>query len=187
MYMPVQHDCTIMLVLIKQNRVMTQNHQPILIVDLCVLLDALPIRAELSFHTVMVALNQVLMSVELLHDPDAVFFVFPERIAQHIDGVIRCDPLIPVLNQHLVHLLCVRKRAVVEVNDIFMTEVHICNIVNHRVSVCSSLFSFVRASSNACFISHHAPPQPSEILPMMILRSVVMHAGDKIGASSFTV
>ena len=55
-----------MLVLIKQNRVMTQNHQPILIVDLCVLLDALPIRAELSFHAVVVSLNQVLMTVELL-------------------------------------------------------------------------------------------------------------------------
>ena len=187
MYMPVQHDCAIMLVLIKQNRVMAQNHQPIFIVDLCVLLDAFPVRTELSFHTVMVALNQVLMSVELLHDPDAVFFVFPERIAQHIDGVVRCDPLVPVLNQHLVHLLCVRKRAVVEANDICMTEVHICNIVNHRVSVCSSLFSFVRASSKACFISHHAPPQPSEILPMMILRNVVMHTDDKSGASSFTV
>ena len=45
---------------------MTQNHQPILIVDLCVLLDALPIRAELSFHAVVVSLNQVLMTVELL-------------------------------------------------------------------------------------------------------------------------
>ena len=50
-----------MLVLIKQNRVMTQNHQPILIVDLRVLLDALPIRAELSLHAVMVALNQVFL------------------------------------------------------------------------------------------------------------------------------
>ena len=47
---------------------MTQNHQPILIVDLCVLLDALPIRAELSFHAVVVSLNQVLMTVELLDD-----------------------------------------------------------------------------------------------------------------------
>ena len=45
---------------------MTQNHQLILIVDLCVLLDALPIRAELSFHAVVVSLNQVLMTVELL-------------------------------------------------------------------------------------------------------------------------
>ena len=73
-----------MLVLIKQNRVMTQNHQPILIVDLRVLLDALPIKAELSFHAVMVALNQVLMTVELLNDSNAVFFVFPERIAKNI-------------------------------------------------------------------------------------------------------
>ena len=47
MYMPVQHDRAIMLVLIKQNRVMTQNPQPILIVDLCVLLNALPIRREI--------------------------------------------------------------------------------------------------------------------------------------------
>ena len=61
MYMPVQHNCAIMLVLIKQNRVMAQNHQPIFIVDLCVLLDAFPVRTELSFHTVMVALNQVFM------------------------------------------------------------------------------------------------------------------------------
>ena len=185
MYMPVQHDCARMLVFVKENRVVTENRQPILIVDLRVLLDAFPVRTELSFYTVMVALNQVLMSLQPLHDPDAVFFVFPERIAQHIDGVVRCDPLIPVLNQHLVHLLCVRKRAVVEVNDIFMTEVHICNIVNHCVSL--SLFVIARTSSKACFISHHAPPQPSEILPMMILRSVVMHAGDKIGANSFTV
>ncbi len=88
MYMPVQHDRAIMLILIKQNRVMTQNHQPILIVDLRVLLDAFPVRAELSFHAVMVALNQVLMSLQPLHDPDAVFFVFPERIAQHIDCII---------------------------------------------------------------------------------------------------
>ena len=67
---------------------MTQNHQPILIVDLRVLLDALLIRAELSFHTVMVALNQVLMPIELLHDLDAVFFIFPERIAEHIDCIL---------------------------------------------------------------------------------------------------
>ena len=74
-----------MLVLIKQNRVMTQNHQPILIVDLCVLLDALPIRAELSFHAVVVSLNQVLMTVELLDDSNTVFFVFPERIPTNED------------------------------------------------------------------------------------------------------
>ena len=67
---------------------MTQNHQPILIVDLCVLLDALPIRAELSFHAVVVSLNQVLMPIELLHDLDAVFFIFPERIAEHIDCIL---------------------------------------------------------------------------------------------------
>lgn len=73
---------------IKQNRVMTQNHQPILIVDLCVLLDALPIRAELSFHAVMVALNQVLLPLQPLHNPNTVFFVFPERIAEYIDCII---------------------------------------------------------------------------------------------------
>jgi len=88
MYMPVQHDRAIMLVLIKQNRVMTQNHQPFLIIDLRVLLDALPIRAEISLHAVMVALNQVLMPIELLHDLDAVFFIFPERIAEHIDCIL---------------------------------------------------------------------------------------------------
>ena len=93
-----------MLVLIKQNRVMAQNHQPILIVDLCVLLDALPIRAELSFHTVMVALNQVLMSLQPLHNPNTVFFVFPERIAQNIDGIVICNSFIPVLNQRVIHL-----------------------------------------------------------------------------------
>ena len=61
MYMPVQHDCAIMLIFVKGNRVVTENHQPILIVDLRVLLDAFPVRTELSFHTVMVALNQVFM------------------------------------------------------------------------------------------------------------------------------
>ena len=67
---------------------MAQNHQPIFIVDLRVLLDALSIRAEISLHAVMVALNQVLMPIELLHDLDAVFFIFPERIAEHIDCVL---------------------------------------------------------------------------------------------------
>ena len=88
---------------------MTQNHQPILIVDLCVLLDALPIRAELSFHAVMVALNQVLMTVELLNDSNAVFFVFPERITQNIDGIVSCYTLIPILKQQFFHLVCIRK------------------------------------------------------------------------------
>ena len=83
---------------------MTQNHQPILIVDLCVLLDALPIRAELSFHAVVVSLNQVLMTVELLDDSNTVFFVFPERIAQNIDGIVICNSFIPVLNQRIIHL-----------------------------------------------------------------------------------
>ena len=36
----------------------------------------------------MVALNQVLMPIELLHDLDAVFFIFPERIAEHIDCIL---------------------------------------------------------------------------------------------------
>ena len=76
MYMTIQHGCAIMLVLIKQNRVMTQNHQTILIIDLRVLLDALPIKAKFSLHAVVVALNQVLMTVELLDDSNAVFFVF---------------------------------------------------------------------------------------------------------------
>ena len=67
---------------------MTKNHQPFLIIDLRVLLDALPIRAEISLHAVMVALNQVLMPIELLHDLDAVFFIFPERIAEHIDCIL---------------------------------------------------------------------------------------------------
>ena len=67
---------------------MTQNHQPFLIIDLRVLLDALPIRAEISLHAVMVALNQVLMPIELLHDLDAVFSIFPERIAEHIDCIL---------------------------------------------------------------------------------------------------
>ena len=67
---------------------MTQNHQPFLIIDLRVLLDALSIRAEISLHAVMVALNQVLMPIELLHDLDAVFFIFPERIAEHIDCIL---------------------------------------------------------------------------------------------------
>ena len=93
-----------MLVLIKQDRVMTQNHQPILIVDLRVLLDALSIRAELSLHAVMVALNQVLMTVELLDDSNAVFFVFPERITQNIDGIVSRYTLIPILKQRIIHL-----------------------------------------------------------------------------------
>ena len=83
---------------------MTQNHQPILIVDLCVLLDALPIRAELSFHAVVVSLNQVLMTVELLDDSNAVFFVFPERVSKDIDGIVICNSFIPVLNQRVIHL-----------------------------------------------------------------------------------
>ena len=120
-----------MLVLIKQNRVMAQNHQPILIVDLCVLLDALPIRAELSFHAVMVALNQVLMPIELLHDPNAVFFIFPERITQNIDGIVIRNPFIPVLNQSIVHLCGIWKRAIIKTEHIQMTKMHICNVINH--------------------------------------------------------
>ena len=93
---------------------MAQNRQPILIVDLRVLLDALPIKAKLSLHAVVVALNQVLMSPQPLHNPNTVFFVFPERIAQNIDGIVICNSFIPVLKQQVFHLVCIRKGTIIK-------------------------------------------------------------------------
>ena len=83
---------------------MTQNDQAVFVIDFCVLRNAFPIKAELSFHAVMVALNQVLMSPQPLHNLNTVFFVFPERIAQNIDGIVICNSFIPVLNQRVIHL-----------------------------------------------------------------------------------
>ena len=83
---------------------MTQNHQTILITDLCVWFNALPIKAELSLHAVVIALNQVLMAVELLDDSNAVFFVFPERVSKDIDGIVSRYTFIPILNQRVIHL-----------------------------------------------------------------------------------
>ena len=41
------------------------------------------------------------MTVELLDDSNAVFFVFPERITQNIDGIVSRYTLIPILKQRM--------------------------------------------------------------------------------------
>ena len=62
MYVPVQHRRSVVLVFIKQHRVMAQNDQAVFVIDFCVLRNAFPIKAELALDPVMVALNQMLVS-----------------------------------------------------------------------------------------------------------------------------
>ena len=62
MYMSVQHRRSVVLVFIKQHRVMVQNDQAVFVIDFCVLHNAFPIKATPALDPIMVALNQMLVS-----------------------------------------------------------------------------------------------------------------------------
>ena len=81
MHMPVQHRRSVVLAFIKQHWVMAQNDQAVFVIDFCVLRNAFPIKTKLALDPVMIALNQMLVSVQLLQDLHAAFFVFPESVS----------------------------------------------------------------------------------------------------------
>ena len=105
----------------------------IIIIDFGVLLDAFPMEAQSSVNPVVISPDQVLVSVETLNDSDTVFFVFPERVPKHINRIVLCDPFIPVLDQNIIHLISVCERTVIKPKNVFMTEMKVCDIINHNV------------------------------------------------------
>lgn len=85
MYMTVEHDGVIVLILIEHDGIVAHDDQRIPIVDFSILLDALPMESQPAMDSVMISSDQVLVTVEPLDDLHAVFFVLPEGVAKNIN------------------------------------------------------------------------------------------------------
>ena len=96
MYVTVEHDGAIVLILIEHDGIVAHDDQRVSVINFSILLDALPMESEPTVYSVMVASDQVLVTVETLDDLHAVFFVLPEGVAEHIDGIVIRDVLVPL-------------------------------------------------------------------------------------------
>lgn len=122
-----------MLILIEHDGIVAHDDQRVSVINFSILLDALPMESEPTVYSVMVASDQVLVTVETLDDLHAVFFVLPEGVAEHIDGIVIRDVLVPIVNQHLIHQIRIRKWTFVEAEHVLVSEVHVRDVVNHGV------------------------------------------------------
>ena len=129
--MAVEHDCTIMLISVEHDGIMAENDQSVPVIQFGIMLDALPAVSQPTVDPIMIAPDQMLMSVEQLDGIYAVVLAFPESIPQHVDRILGRDPAVPVLNQHLAHFFYVRERPTIESEHVFVPHVHISNVVNH--------------------------------------------------------
>ena len=96
MYVTVEHDGAIVLILIEHDGIVAHDDQRIPVIDFSILLDALPMESQPAVDSVMIASDQVLVTVEPLDDLHAAFFILPEGVAKNIDCILVCDALIPV-------------------------------------------------------------------------------------------
>ena len=137
MHVAVEHNGSVVLVLIEHDGLVAHDDQRIPVVDFSILLDALPMELQPAVDSVVISSDQVLVTVEPLDDLHAVFFVLPEGVAKNVDGIIACDALVPVVNQHFIHQIRIRKRTVVEAEHVLVSEVHIRDVINHGFSLSS--------------------------------------------------
>ena len=96
--MAVEHDGAVVLILIEHDGIVAHNDKRIPVIDFSILLDALPMESQPAVYSVMIASDQVLVTVESLDDLYAVFFILPEGVAKNIDCILVCDTLVPVVN-----------------------------------------------------------------------------------------
>ena len=91
--------------------------------DLDELLEKPPIAA-----TVMVALNQKHLSVQLVEDRNCFLHIAPEHIAKNIDSITRMNGGVPSLNERSIHLLNRLERTVIECQSVLVTVMPIRDI-----------------------------------------------------------
>ena len=127
--MTVQMIPTVIVVLKTRDWVMAEDNLTVGVLDLQILcdLDELLEKPPIA-ATVMVALNQKYLSVQLVENRNRFLHIAPEHIAKNIDGVARMNGGIPSLDERSVHFLNRFERAVIECQNVIMAVMPIGDI-----------------------------------------------------------
>jgi hypothetical protein len=87
-----------------------------------------------NLSLVMVALDYVLLAIELLENPDPLFIlVGPNHIPENVDCIIWINRLIPELNHIMLHVDSICPRTIVIAQNVFMVPVAIAYVSNAHI------------------------------------------------------